>query len=159
MIIAADCQQTDWRVQQPSHLACVLEELSVEDLQTLPAAQQPRASRYRSDVRERRGKRNRSMIILERTREGHRNQTNNGIKDNVGKFLRVGMERIIYGLFQAHSYHLELNCIDIEYPVNKLGISERPAAKYKSLRHRLSLIYCSRPTLSRLKNTKGGKNV
>ena len=110
MIIAVDCvnRQTGGYSNRHTWLA-FRKSWSVEDLQTLPATPQPRASRYRSDVGERRGKRKRSMIILERTREGHRNQTDNGIKDSVGKFLRVGMERIMYGLFQAHWYNLQLN--------------------------------------------------
>ena len=45
---------------------------SVEELETLPAGTQPRPSHHRLPGGQRRGKRKRYTILLERTREGHR---------------------------------------------------------------------------------------
>ena len=44
---------------------------NVEELETLPAGTNPRASHHRSPGGERRGNRKGSMIFLERKREGH----------------------------------------------------------------------------------------
>ena len=65
------------------------------ELESLPTRTKPRTSHDRSPGGERRGKRERSTIFLERTRETHR-QTNTGTvsKATLGKLLRDGVERI-----------------------------------------------------------------
>ena len=65
---------------------------SVEKLETLSVCTKPRASRLRSPGGERRGKRKRLTIVIERTREGHRQSYKhwNCFKGNVGD----GVERI-----------------------------------------------------------------
>ena len=71
--------------------------LSVEELETLPAGTKPRTSHYRSPGGERRGKRKRSTIFLERTKNGHRqaNEQWNCFKGTLEKRLRDGMERML----------------------------------------------------------------
>ena len=51
---------------------------------------------------EKRGKRKRLTIFLERTRDGHRRSDEhwNCFKGNVGKLLRDGVERMIIGVFE-----------------------------------------------------------
>ena len=58
---------------------------------------------------ERRGKRKREKIFLERTREGHRQSDEYWIcfKGNVGENSETGWSA--YGFCREHRYHLELN--------------------------------------------------
>ena len=60
---------------------------SVDKLQTLPAGTKPMTSHRRSPGGERRGKRKRSTIFLERPREGHRQSDEHWsrFKGNVGE--------------------------------------------------------------------------
>ena len=57
-------EQTDWREKQPSQVACLSEDLNVEELETLPAGTKPRTSHDRSPGGERRGKRKRLTTAL-----------------------------------------------------------------------------------------------
>ena len=52
-------------------MACVSEDQSVEELETLSAGTKPRVSHHRLPGRERHGKRKGSMIFLERMTAGH----------------------------------------------------------------------------------------
>ena len=60
---------------------------SVEELETLPAGTKPRISHHRSPGGERRRKKKRSMIFLERTWKGHRQSVQhwNGFQGNIGE--------------------------------------------------------------------------
>ena len=81
--------------------------LSVEELETLPVDTKPKTSHHRSPWEERRRKRKRSTIFLERTRKGHHRQWDqhwNCFKGNIGE-----MGWSAYGLSWVHRYHLELN--------------------------------------------------
>ena len=77
-------EQTDRRAKQPSQVACFSEDLSVEKLEALPAGTKPGTSHHRSPGAERRGKRKRYTIFLERTREGH-HQSDEHFKGEVGE--------------------------------------------------------------------------
>ena len=83
---------------------------NAEELETLPAGTKPRASHHRSPGGERRGKRKRYTIFLERTREGHcqSDERWSCFKGNVGENIwETGWS--VCELFRAHRYHLELN--------------------------------------------------
>ena len=71
-------EQTQWREKQPSQVACC------KELETLPAGTKPGTSHHRSPGAERRGKRKRYTIFLERTREGH-HQSDEHFKGEVGE--------------------------------------------------------------------------
>ena len=82
-------EQIDWRAKQPSQVHKWLTSRkiwSVEELETLTARTKPRTSHHRLPGGERRGKRKRYTIFLERTREGHRQSDKhwNCFKGNVG---------------------------------------------------------------------------
>ena len=86
---------------------------SFEELETLPAATKPRTSHHRSPGGERRGKRKRSTIFLERQRDDHRPVTKhcrNCFKGNYEETserrggTRVGFSELI------HVYNLKMNC-------------------------------------------------
>ena len=70
--------QIDWREKQPSQVVSSRKTRSVEELETLPAGTKPMASRQRSPGGERRGKRKRETIFLERIKEGHRQSDGRG---------------------------------------------------------------------------------
>ena len=83
---------------------------SVEELKTLTSGTMPKTSHHRSPGGERRGKRKRSTVFLERARESHRqsDENRNCFKGNIGETSeRRG--RMHTGLFRAHCSHLELN--------------------------------------------------
>ena len=71
---------------------------STVELETLPAAVKPRASKLRSPGGERRGKKKRTTIFLERTRRERAilNQTSTGtvLKATMTNVVRNGVERI-----------------------------------------------------------------
>ena len=70
--VKAKTEKTDWRAKQPSQLARVSVDLSVEELETLPAGTKPRTSRHQSPGGERNRKSKHSTIFLWRTSKGHR---------------------------------------------------------------------------------------
>ena len=82
----------------------------VEELETLHAGTKPRTSHHRSPGAERRGKRQRLTIFLERTWECHRQSDEqwNYFKSNARE-NHSGTGWSVYGLFLAHRYHHELN--------------------------------------------------
>ena len=89
-------EQTDLRAKQPTPVAFVSGDLKFGAVETLPAGTEPRASHHRSPRGERRRKRKRLTMFLERTRNGH-GQTNATLelvaKATLGSLVRDGMKR------------------------------------------------------------------
>ena len=101
---------------------------SVEELETLPAGTKPSTSHYRSPGRERRGKRKCWNIFLKGRERAIVNQTNIGTvsKTTLGKLLT---EWSVYGLFQAHRYHLELDRTKLNWSLKELYLSPKGKAE------------------------------
>ena len=105
-------EQIDWRVKQPSRVACFSEDAKCWGAWELPAGTKSRSSHHRSPGGERRGKRKRTLDDLpwkdERGPSSNRRTLELFQRQSWRSFWQRRVERMNYRLFREHRYHLEL---------------------------------------------------